>query len=123
MLPKKLLLALSLVVSALPALAQTAPLAGTAYADTPSGEGDPNAITCRPPQVMPNSRLPGPEVCKTNAVWARYRRDGMDVAADGIHDVPSEKKRTTSTQACHPVNMGGGATSSAMATNFSVVCD
>jgi hypothetical protein len=47
----------------------------------------------------------------------------MDVAADGIHDVPSEKKRTTSTQACRPVNMGGGSTTGAMATNFSMICD
>jgi len=123
MLSKKLVLAVSLGFSALPALAQTAPLAGTSYSDSPSGEGDPAAITCRPPQRRPESRLPGPEVCKTNAVWARYRRDGMDVAADGIHDVPSEKKRSTSIQACRPVNMGGGSTSGAMATNFSMVCD
>jgi hypothetical protein len=116
----KFLFAVLLAFSVLPALAQPA---GKAYSDDPTGEGDPDAITCRPPQVQPGSRLHGPEVCKTNAVWARYRRDGMDVAADGIHDVPSEKKRTTSTQACHPVNMGGGSTSAAMSTNFSMVCD
>src|SRR5882672_3133103 len=99
----KVVIATMVLMLSVPALAQTP--AGKSYSASPNGEGDPNAITCRPPQVMPNSRLPGPEVCKTNAVWARYNRDGMDVAADGIHDVPSEKKRTTSTQACHPVNM------------------
>jgi hypothetical protein len=57
------------------------------YANFPTGEGDPSAITCRPPQPLPNSRLSGPEVCKTNSDWARYRRDGMDVAPDGIHAV------------------------------------
>lgn len=119
----KIVIATLLLMLPLSALAQTAPETARSYSASPSGEGDPNAITCRPPQVLPNSRLPGPEVCKTNAVWARYRRDGMDVAADGIHDVMSEKKRTTSTQACHPVNMGGGSTTGAMATNFSMVCD
>jgi hypothetical protein len=58
------------------------------YAAFPTGEGDPDAVTCRPPQTESATRLRGPEVCKTNAVWARYRRDGMDVAADGVHDVP-----------------------------------
>ena len=54
------------------------------YVLFPTGEGDPDAITCRPPTV----RLKIPEVCKKNSVWAQYRRDGMDVAPDGIHDIP-----------------------------------
>ena len=54
------------------------------YALFPTGEGDPDAITCRPSNV----RQKVAEVCKSNAVWAQYRRDGMDVAPDGIHDVP-----------------------------------
>jgi hypothetical protein len=118
----------------LPAAAQTAgqtPGQGAAVAvapskvisDTPDGGGDPMAITCRKPQPLPGQRLLGPEVCKLNAVWARYKRDGMDVAADGIHDVPSERWRTVSPQACRPASMGGGGTSTQMATNFSVVCE
>jgi len=62
-------------------------------------------------------------VCKLNAVWARYKRDGMDVAADGIHDVPSERWRTINPQACHPATMGGGNTSNQMQTVFSQICE
>src|SRR5471030_2187382 len=94
-----------------------------ACAATPDGTGDPSAITCRPPQALPGSRLMGPEVCKTNAVWARYRKDGMDVATDGVHDVQSEKWRSVNPQSCHPATMGGGGTSGAMTTNFSMVCE
>src|SRR4051812_32899144 len=64
------------------------------YSATLDGKGDPDAITCRPPQHLVSSRLLGPEVCKTNAVWAQYAKDGMEVAADGVHDVPSEKSRS-----------------------------
>jgi hypothetical protein len=67
------------------AKAQTEEKTHAAY---PTGEGDPDTITCRPPQPLPNSRLNGPEVCRKNSAWAQYRRDGMDVAPDGIHDVP-----------------------------------
>jgi hypothetical protein len=94
-----------------------------AWAAAPDGTGDPDAITCRPPQALPGSRLLGPQVCKTNAVWARYRKDGMDVAADGIHDVRSEKYRSLDPAACHPATMGGGGTSGANQTNFSMICD
>ena len=120
--PKSLLPAAFFVCLSIPALARSV-VPGQTYSDSPTGEGAPLAITCRPPQVQPNSRLPGPEVCKTNAVWARYRKDGMDVAADGIHDVPSEKKRNINPQACRPATMGGGGTGGAMTTNFSMICE
>jgi hypothetical protein len=94
-----------------------------AWAATPDGTGEPNAISCRPPQIIPGSRLLGPEVCKTNAVWAQYRKDGMEVAADGIHDVPSEKWRTVNPQPCHPATMGSSSTSGAVYTNFSMICE
>ena len=113
----KALAAAFLLALAAPAFAQPGRSA------SPDGTGDPNAITCRPPQPRPESRLPGPEVCKTNAVWAQYRKDGMDVAADGIHDVHSEKWRSTAPQACHPVNMGGSGTTTANLTNFSMLCE
>src|SRR4051794_22176861 len=57
------------------------------YSAFPTGQGEPDQFTCRPPQRIPDARLMGPEICKRNAEWARYRRDGMDVAPDGIHDV------------------------------------
>ena len=113
------LLILSLLLTA-PAWGQQP---GTAYSNFPNGGGEPLAITCRPPQVMPSSRLPGPEVCKTNADWARYRKDGMDVAADGFHDVPSEKLRTTNPGTCHPGTMGSGGTMSMIYTTFTMICE
>jgi hypothetical protein len=110
------------VLSGAPAQAiVTAP--ATVYSNNPNGEGDPNAITCRPPQTLLRSRLRGPEVCKTNAVWAQYRKDGMDVAADGIHDVASEKWRTIIPQVCHPATMGGSGTTNMNQANFSMICE
>jgi hypothetical protein len=89
----------------------------------PSGESDPFTITCRPPQALPGKRLKGPEVCKTNQVWGQYRRDGMTVAADGVHDVPSERWRTINPAACRTAPVGGGGTSNLINTTFSPVCD
>ena len=104
-------------------------LAGSAWAQDeknhatfPTGEGAPYAITCRTPQYLPGSRLMGPEVCKTNILWAQYRKDGMDVAADGIHDVPAEKLRTVNPPACHPATMGG-TNASMNQVNISMICD
>lgn len=51
--------------------------------DTPTGEGDPDEITCRKPQQLPNSRIPGPEICKRNRVWAGLRKAGLTLSADG----------------------------------------
>ena len=126
----KILIALFGLALYVPAMAQT-PGQGATVAvppskvviDTPDGSGDPMAITCRRPQILPGSRMRGPEVCKLNAVWARYKRDGMDVAADGIHDVPSERWRTVSPQPCRPATMGSGSTTTLMATNFSAICE
>ena len=56
----------------------------TVLALDPRGEGDPDAVTCRPPQVLPGSRLPGPEVCKTNRIWAALRAQGQQIGADGL---------------------------------------
>ena len=97
-------------------------LALPALAQTPDGSGDPLAISCRAPQQLPESRLYGPRICKTNAQWAQYRHDGMDVAADGTHDVVSEKWRSVNPQACNNGPLGSGSTTNAMRTNFSPVC-
>jgi len=51
---------------------------------SPSGEGDPNAVTCRVPQRLPGSRLPGPQVCQTNQVWAGLRARREDISPDGL---------------------------------------
>jgi hypothetical protein len=89
------------------------------FAAFPTGEGDPDAITCRPPQPIPGQRLNGPEVCKKNAVWAQYRRDGMDVAPDGVHDVPLRNKGGLN---CRSVSAGAGG-STMSAGNMSMHCD
>jgi hypothetical protein len=49
----------------------------------PRGEGDPDAVTCRLPQALPGSRLTGPEVCKTNRIWAELRAQGRQISPDG----------------------------------------
>ncbi|HEY2008728.1 MAG TPA: hypothetical protein VGH23_07065 [Rhizomicrobium sp.] len=123
------LAAIVLVLLSTPVFAESATVPTDAgapaksYARDPSGEGDPNAITCRSPQMLPRSRLRGPEVCRTNAQWAQYRKDGMDLAADGIHFQPSEKMRSINPQACHPATMGGSGTSAMAQANFSMVCE
>jgi len=126
----KTLIALVIVAVCAPVVAEAAGQGaavaispGKFYSNSPDGSGDAFVITCRPPQTLPGQRLRGPEVCKTNAVWAQYRKDGMDVAADGIHDVPSERWRTVTPQACHPATMGGGGTTTQMGTNFSMICE
>lgn len=90
---------------------------------TPTGEGLPELVVCRAPQPLPGSRLVGPRVCRTNAVWAQYHRDGMDVAPDGIHDVASEKYRSLHQSACRPASAGGSSASNAMQTNIGMICD
>ena len=89
------------------------------YSNFPTGEGDPEAITCRPPQPLPESRFNGPEVCKKNSVWAQYRHDDMDVAPDGIHDVPLSRKSGLN---CRPVPLGAGGSTMA-AVNMGMHCN
>jgi len=49
----------------------------------PVGDGDPDAVTCRVPQALPGSRLPGPQVCQTNRAWALLRAHHQDISPDG----------------------------------------
>ena len=57
--------------------------ASVAWANTPRGEGDPEGITCRTPQLLPGSRLRGPEVCQPNKVWAQLAASHQVVLPDG----------------------------------------
>ena len=82
----------------------------------PTGEGDPDKFTCRPPQRLPDSHLLGPEVCKRNAEWARYRRDGMDVGPDVVHDV---KLKANAANACRGTSSAGASTGA----NLGIRCD
>jgi hypothetical protein len=54
--------------------------AGLPY--TPSGVGDPEAITCRAPQPLPGGGM-GPKSCVRNSVWGRLTNSGKDLSADG----------------------------------------
>jgi hypothetical protein len=49
----------------------------------PQGNGDPEGVTCRFPEALPGSRLPGPKVCETNRQWASLRAQHEDIAPDG----------------------------------------
>ena len=53
------------------------------HALDPRGNGDPDAMTCRIPQLLPGSRLPGPEVCQTNRFWAALYAEGRRLGPDG----------------------------------------
>lgn len=113
---KALLIACALLVAEtapLPLAAQTT----TEVAGDPTGEGNPADITCRAPQLIPGFRRRGPKVCKTNAVWAEYREDGMTVSADGTHDVPVTTGKNCTSQGG---NMGAG---SARGATSSVTCE
>ena len=110
------LLILSLLMLTAPAWAQD-----KSYAAFPTGEGDPDAVTCRPPQRIQGERLPGPEVCKKNSVWAQYRRDGMDVAPDGKHDITLRASNVGPGRNCHPVGGAGGSTGGG--ANVNMVCE
>ncbi len=58
-------------------------LAHARMALMPSGEGDPDAVTCRVPQYLPASRFRGPKICKVNRIWALLRARALDYSADG----------------------------------------
>lgn len=90
---------------------------------TPNGEGPPNLVVCRAPQQVPGSRLLGPRVCRINAVWAQYQKDGMDIAPDGIRAVPSEKYRSSHPVNCRPTSPGGGSIATMAAIAVSATCD
>ena len=68
-------------------VAAVAPIPVTARVSSlaldPRGEGDPDAVTCRVPQILPASRFAGPEVCQTNRVWAALYKEGRRLAPDG----------------------------------------
>jgi len=69
-------------------------------ADMPTGAGDPDAISCRVPQQLADSRLMGPEICKRNRDWAKLYKDGRNLSPDGTRIVKGERERTFNPQAC-----------------------
>ncbi|HEY8254258.1 MAG TPA: M56 family metallopeptidase [Rhizomicrobium sp.] len=66
------------------AVAPPTPAKEAVRALDPRGNGDPDAVTCRVPQQLPGSRLPGPEVCETNRFWAALYAEGGSLGPDGL---------------------------------------
>ncbi|HKB95263.1 MAG TPA: hypothetical protein VKB94_00360, partial [Rhizomicrobium sp.] len=69
----------------------------------PRGEGDPDAVICRLPQALPGSRLTGPEVCKTNRVWAELRAQGQQISPDGRTLMATAQRFGGQPAICSPV--------------------
>jgi hypothetical protein len=60
--------------------------------DEPNGEGNPDAVTCRKPPVLPSAyhmRSYGPEICLSNAHWAKMKADNKRITEDGRSIVDS----------------------------------
>lgn len=92
----KLSSALALVLLASPAWGQAtsivAPTLPSLGADDKDAK-DPDAIYCRPPQDLTDSRLLGPKTCRTNRTWDELHAKGLDIGPDGKSVVASEKHR------------------------------
>lgn len=54
---------------------------------TDKSADDPGGTYCRPPQMLPDSRLLGPRVCMTNRKWDVLRSQGLEITADGLNAV------------------------------------
>lgn len=78
----------------------TAPVKSVAL--DPRGEGDPDAVTCRAPQALPGSRLPGPEVCQPNRFWAALYADKQRLAPDGRTLIAANERFGLGPKACPP---------------------
>jgi beta-lactamase regulating signal transducer with metallopeptidase domain len=68
-----------------------------------------DALVCRKPQRLANSRLLGPAVCLQASQWAKLRDNGMDIAPDGrsIIRTDYEKQKTLVGSSCPaPMNVG-----------------
>jgi hypothetical protein len=81
----------------------------TVLALNPTGDGDPDAITCRIPQLLPGSRLAGPQVCRTNRVWAALRAHRKDIAPDGKMIVYLDGFQRLGTSDCRGIFFAPGA--------------
>jgi hypothetical protein len=69
-------------------------------ADQPTGEGDPDAISCRKPQQLPGVHFMGPEICKHNSEWAKLYKRGENLSPDGKQILQAEKLRTMTPEHC-----------------------
>jgi len=70
------------------------------FDDQPTGEGDPDTISCRRAQPLPGVRLMGPDICKRNREWARLFKRGENIGPDGKTILEGEKQRTFAPDHC-----------------------
>jgi beta-lactamase regulating signal transducer with metallopeptidase domain len=68
-----------------------------------------DAVVCRKPQQLVNSRLAGPEVCLHASQWNKLRADGLDVGPDGKNIIRAdyEKQKSLLGTACPPPPIPG----------------
>jgi beta-lactamase regulating signal transducer with metallopeptidase domain len=65
--------------------------------ELPTGEGDPNGVTCQEPQLLTGTRWRGPIACAHNAFWAKLAAGGcvLTPSARSIIFSPTSKKWNT----------------------------
>jgi hypothetical protein len=81
---------LTMMLLSLPSLALAQTQTGATPPNSTGGEtaahagasGD-EAIYCRPPEQLTDSRMKGPKVCMPLGKWKELRAKGLDVSADG----------------------------------------
>lgn len=89
----------------------------------PTGEGDPDAITCRVPQILPGSRLPGPQICQTNRAWAALRANRQEITPDGeTRYATSANERNRSLRGINCVMFGAGSATNAAPYSSQTFC-
>ena len=89
----------------------------------PQGNGDPDAVTCRLPEALPGSRLPGPQVCQTNRQWASLRARHEDITPDGASIIlpnGSEQHAGYAVLNCAPERVTGSGIANPLAVPASV---
>jgi len=102
-------------------VASQAPAAKQALlALNPTGQGDPDDVTCRVPQTLPGSRFAGPQICRTNRVWAALRASRQDIGPDGktivyLDDIQRQKAGYAN---CRATFMTGATNLMAPATTY-----
>ncbi len=89
----------------------------------PRGNGDPDGMTCRVPEALPGSRLPGPKICQTNRQWASLRARHEDITPDGqgiIRPDGTEQQSGFATINCAVGRVTGGGNTNVLSVPASV---
>ncbi len=98
-----------------------APVKEAVLALDPRGEGDPDAVTCRAPQTLPGSRLPGPEVCQPNRFWASLYSEHRTLAPDGRTLIATNERYGIGMRSC-PAALFQAVTAVGLTTSFLPAC-